>query len=225
MATAIIGIGTLGGTLARELASGGEPVILSASSQTKARKVAAEIGSPASAALNNRDAVQRADNVVFALWLDPMREVIDEVADLLPGKLVIDPSNPVSVAADGTLTRTLPEGQSSGELVATLLPQGTRFVKAFGSMGATMLASNAFRQPERAVLFYATDDAAAASEVERLIRIAGFDPAPAGGVAKAGRIEVGGDLHAWGGLNGRLVDRDEAALLVGPAERTSVIAK
>ena len=225
MATAVIGIGNLGGTVARELASGGEPVILSASSQAKARKAAAQIGSAASAALNNRDAVQRADNVVFALWLDPMREVIDEVADLLPGKLVIDPSNPVSVAADGTLTRTLPEGQSSGELVATLLPQGTRFAKAFGSMGATMLASNAFRQPQRAVLFYATDDAAAASEVERLIRIAGFDPAPAGGVAKAGRIEVGGDLHAWGGLNGRLVDRDEAALLVGPAERTSVIAK
>jgi len=198
MATAIIGIGNLGGTVARELASGGEPVILSASSQAKARKAAAQIGSAASAALNNRDAVQRADNVVFALWLDPMREVIDEVADLLPGKLVIDPSNPVSVAADGTLTRTLPEGQSSGELVATMLPQGTRFAKAFGSMGATMLASNAFRQPQRAVLFYATDDPAAASEVERLIRVAGFDPAPAGGVAKAGRIEVGGDLHAWG---------------------------
>jgi len=225
MATAIIGIGNLGGTVARELAVGGEPVILSASSLAKARKAAAQIGSAASAALNNRDAVQHADNVVFALWLDPMREVIDEVADLLPGKLVIDPSNPVSVAADGTLTRTLPEGQSSGELVATLLPQGTRFVKAFGSMGATMLASNAFRQPQRAVLFYATDDAAAASEVERLIRVAGFDPARAGGVANAGRIEVGGDLHAWGGLNGRLVDRDEAALLIGPAERISVVAK
>jgi predicted dinucleotide-binding enzyme len=225
MATAIIGIGNLGGAVARELAVGGEPVILSASSQAKARKAAAQIGSAASAALNNRDAVQRADNVVFALWLDPMREVIDEVADLLPGKLVIDPSNPVSVAADGTLTRTLTEGQSSGELVATLLPQGTRFAKAFGSMGVTMLASNAFRQPQRAVLFYATDDAAAASEVERLIRVAGFDPAPAGGVAKAGRIEVGGDLHAWGGLNGRLVNRDEAALLINPAERTSVVAK
>ena len=225
MATAIIGIGNLGGTVARELASGGEPVILSASSQAKARKAAAQIGSAASAALNNRDAVQRADNVVFALWLDPMREVIDEVADLLPGKLVIDPSNPVSVAADGTLTRTLPEGQSSGELVATLLPQGTRFAKAFGSMGATMLASNAFRQPQRAVLFYATDDPAAASEVERLIRVAGFDPAPAGGVAKAARIEVGGDLHPYGGLNGRLVDRDEAALVVGPAERTSARAR
>ena len=225
MATAIIGIGNLGSTVARELASGGETVILSATSPAKARKVAAEIGSPASAALNNRDAVQRADNVVLALWLDPMREVIGEVADLLPSKLVIDPSNPIAVAADGTFTRTLPEGQSSGELVASLLPQGTRFVKAFGSVAATMLASSAFRKPKPAVLFYATDDAKAATEVERLIRLAGFDPARAGGIAKSARIEVGGDLHPWGGLSGRLVDRDEAAALVDPAERTLEIAR
>ena len=225
MTTAIIGIGNLGATVARELASGGEPVVLSTTSQAKTKKLAAEIGGAASAALNNRDAIQRADNVLFALWLGTTREVIGEVVDLLPGKLVIDPSNPVSVAADGTLTRSLPEGQSSGELVATLLPEGTRFVKAFGSVAATMLASNAFRKPKRAVLFYATDDATAATEVERLIRIAGFDPARAGGVAKSARIEVGGDLHPWGGLNGRLVDRDEAASLVDQAERTSVRAR
>jgi predicted dinucleotide-binding enzyme len=224
MATAIIGLGNLGGTVARELAAGGEPVILSASSQAKARKAAAQIGSPAGAALNNRDAVQRADSVVFALWLDPMREVIDEVADLLPGKVVVDPSNPVSVAADGTLTRTLPEGQSSGELVASLLPQGARFVKAFGSMGATQLATNAHRTPQRAVLFYATDDAKAAAEVERLIQIAGFDPMRAGGITTSARIEVGGDLHPWGGLNGRLLNRDEAAALANSREQTTARA-
>ena len=48
--------------------------------------------------------VQRADAVILALWLDPMKAVIDEVADLLPGKLVIDPSNPkLSTAASGHL--------------------------------------------------------------------------------------------------------------------------
>jgi predicted dinucleotide-binding enzyme len=98
-------------------------------------------------------------------------------------------------------------------------------VKAFGSVAATMLASNAFRKPARAVLFYATDDAKAATEVERLIRIAGFDPALAGGVAKSARIEVGGDLHPYGGLNGRLVGRAEAASLVDPAVRRSVPAR
>ena len=225
MTTAIIGIGNLGATVARQLASGGEPVVLSATSQAKTKKLAAEFGGTASAALNNRDAIQRADNVLFALWLSSMREVIGEVSDLLPGKVVVDPSNPIHVSADGTFTRTLPEGQSSGEMVASLLPPGTRFVKAFGSVAATMLGSNSRRTPNRAVLFYATDDTKAATEVERLIRIAGFDPVPAGGVAKAGRIEVGGDLHPYGGLNGRLVDRDEASLLVTPEGRTSVVAK
>src|SRR5260370_2893830 len=179
MATAIVGIGNLGGTVASQLASGGEPVILSASSQAKASKAAAQIGRTASAALNHRDGVHGADNFVLALWLDPMREVIDEVADLLPGKVVVDPSNPIRVAADGTFTRTLPEGQSSGELVASLLPQGTRIVKAFGSVAATMLASNSRRTPKRAVLFDATDDAKTATEVELIIPAAGFEPSPA----------------------------------------------
>jgi predicted dinucleotide-binding enzyme len=74
--------------------------------------------------LDNRDAVQRADAVILALWLGPMKAVIDEVADLLPGKLVIDPSNPIAIAADGTVSRTLPDGQSAGEVVARWLPRG-----------------------------------------------------------------------------------------------------
>jgi hypothetical protein len=114
MSTAIIGIGNIGGTVARELAAGGEEVLLSATDHAGVEKLADEIGALATAAKDNRDAVQRADAVVLALWLDPMRGVIDEVADLLPGKLVIDPSNPVSYSADGTVSRTLPDGQSSG---------------------------------------------------------------------------------------------------------------
>jgi len=71
---------------------------------------------------------------------------------------------------------------------------------------------------------YATDDATAATEVERLIRIAGFDPKRAGGVTAWARIEVGGDLNPWGGLNGRLVDRDEAASLVDSVKQGSARA-
>lgn len=213
MSTAIIGIGNIGGTVARELAAGGEEVLLSATDHAAVEKLADEIGALATAAKDNRDAVQHADVVVLALWLDPMKGVIEEVADLLPGKLVIDPSNPVSYSADGTVSRTLPDEQSSGEVVAGLLPPGTRFVKAFGTMSAPMLASSANRDP-RAVLFYASDDDAAARDAERLIRTAGFEPVRAGGVRASIRIEVGGDLHAFGGLNGRLVDKDEAQSLL-----------
>ena len=215
MTTAIIGIGNIGGTVARDLAAGGESVVLSAGNPEEAKKLATEIGPRATAARNNLDAVEGATTVVLALWLDPMKGVIDEISGVLPGKLVIDTSNPIAVGADGSVTRTLPEGQSSGQLVSGLLPKGTRYAKAFGTLSAPMLASSAHRDPEPAVLFYATDDAQAATEVERLIKVAGFEPVKAGGVRDSLRIEVGGDLHPFGGLNGRLVDRDEARSLVG----------
>ena len=219
MTTAIIGIGNIGGTVARELAAGGESVVLAASDPAAAKKLAADIGGKAEAAGSNREAVERANTVVLALWLDAMKAVIPEVADLLPGKLVIDTSNPILVGADGSISRTLPDGQSSGQVVSGLLPKGTKYAKAFGTLSAPMLASSARRTPEPAVLFYASDDAGARPEVERLIKAAGFEPVLAGGVDSSLRIEVGGDLHAFGGLNGRLIDRTEAESLLAASIR------
>ena len=72
------------------------------------------------------------------------------------------------------------------------------------------------------MLFYATDDDAAATEVERLIGLAGFEPVRAGGVSDSLRIEVGGDLHAFGGLNGRLVAKQEAESLVTSPKAAAV---
>jgi predicted dinucleotide-binding enzyme len=134
--------------------------------------------------------------------------------------VVVDPTNPIGVDETGQTTRTLPEDQSSGSVVAAMLPSGAHYVKAFGTLGADSLASAANREPRRAVLLYATDDDAAAAAIERLIGVAGFDPLKVGGVADAGRIEVpGGDLHQGGGLNGQLLDLDQAraAVAAGPA--------
>jgi predicted dinucleotide-binding enzyme len=75
MTTAVIGIGNIGGTVARDLASGGEPLVLSAVNPDDLAKLVAEIGSRATAASSNRDAVQRADTIVLALWLGPMKTV------------------------------------------------------------------------------------------------------------------------------------------------------
>src|SRR2546428_11259546 len=121
MTTAIIGIGTIGGTVARDLTAGGEPVVLSAVNADDLAKLAAEIGSQATAAASNREAVQRADAIVLALWLGPLKTGIDEIADLLSGKLVIDTSNPIPVGADGKVSRTLPDGPAPGEVASRLL--------------------------------------------------------------------------------------------------------
>ena len=220
MATAVIGTGNIGGTLARHLVRGGEPVVLAAKDEANAAALARELGDLARAA-SVTEAIAEADAVVFAVWLDTTKELIATDARLLENKVVVDPSNPLGFDESGEMIRTLPEGQSAGSVVYHLLPAGAHYVKAFGSLAADALASAANREPQRAVLFYATDDDAAATTIERLIQAAGFDPLKAGGVADAGRIEMpGGDLHQ-AGLNGALLDLHEARVAVA-AERSAL---
>jgi len=208
MTTAIIGTGNIGGTLARHLVRGGEPVVLAAKDEANATALAQELGELARAA-SVEEAIAEADAGVFAVWLDTMKELIASDGRLLENKVVIDPSNPLGFDASGQMTRTLPEGESAGSVVAALLPAGAHYVKAFGTLAADSLATAANREP-RAVLFYATDDDTAAKAVERLIQTAGFEPLNVGGVTDAVRIEMpGGDLHQ-ASLNGAILDLEEA---------------
>jgi predicted dinucleotide-binding enzyme len=213
MTTAIMGVGTIGTIVARNLVRGGERVILANRDKSKADKLAAELGDLASSA-EVREAISKSDVVVLALWLDVMTFFIPEFGGKLVGKIVVDPSNPVGSDGKGGITRTLPVEQSSGQIVAGLLPRGTRFVKAFGTLSAESFASAARRTPERAVLFYATDDAGAGETVARLITAAGFDPVKVGGVEQAIRIEFGGDLSEFG-LKGKKLTIAEAEALIG----------
>jgi predicted dinucleotide-binding enzyme len=100
-------------------------------------------------------------------------------------------------------------------VVAGLLPDTSHYVKAFGTLSAPTLENAANRTPDRAVLFYATDDAEAQVAIERLISTAGFDPVKAGGVDAAVRIEFGGDLNEFG--LGHLVDVQEALAVASRA--------
>jgi 8-hydroxy-5-deazaflavin:NADPH oxidoreductase len=215
MTTAIIGVGNVGGALARHLTAGGEQVVLAAREEADAAALAGELGSLASAA-SVPEAIEAADVVVLAVWFDALKQLITDYGGLLDGKIVADPSNPLGINADGTLFRTLPDGQSQGSLVAAMLPAGTHYVKAFGTLDAGSLASSANQVPRRAVLFYATDDDRAGAAIERLITVAGFDPVRAGSLSEAGRIEMpGGDLHL--ATLGRLLDADEARAAVAAA--------
>jgi predicted dinucleotide-binding enzyme len=216
MTTAVIGVGQLGSALARNLVQGGEPVVVAARDDGHATALAGELG-PLAGSASVSQAIEEADTVVFAVWLGPLTPLIAENADRLRGKVVVDPTNPIKLGSNGTLERSLPVGQSSGSVVLGLLPPEAHYVKAFGSLGAQSLTSSANRSPRRAVLFYATDDAQAATTVERLISTAGFDPVRAGGLNDVARIEgPDGDL-SQGGLNSALLDTDEARAAVAAA--------
>ncbi|HTU77255.1 MAG TPA: NAD(P)-binding domain-containing protein [Solirubrobacteraceae bacterium] len=207
MTTAVIGTGVLGSVIARLLASGGETLRLSSADNESARTLAAQIGPAALVAVDNHDALQDADAVVLALRFAVLKGVIGEIADRLTDKLVVVPSNPLGTDAQGHVSRLLPRGQSSGEVLAGWLPAGARLAMAFGTLSADVLESSSTRSPEPAVLFYVTDDDRAGEQVERLIRTAGFEPLKAGELRQSGRLEVDGDLHD---------------LVVGPAEARSL---
>ena len=214
MTTAIMGVGKIGTIVARNLVQGGERVVLANRDKSKADKLAVELGELASSA-EVADAIAQSDVVVLAIWFDVMKFFIPEFGEKLVGKIVVDPSNPVGSDGKGGFKKTIPADQSSGQIIAHLLPNGAKFVKAFGTLSAESLAGASRRAPERAVLFYAADDAGAGEAVARLITAAGFDPVKVGGADQSIRIEVGGDLAQFGGLNGKLLTVAEAEALIG----------
>jgi predicted dinucleotide-binding enzyme len=205
---AIIGTGNIGSRLAANFAAGGQDFLLAGRDQEAARKIASDLDGHAEV-VSVDEAVERADVLVCALWLDAFEQVIAQYGDRLAGKVIVDPSNPVGPDDAGNYRKVIGEQESSGQLLAGLLPAGARLVKAFGTLSAPTLSAAARREPERAVQFYAADDAAAGDLVADLIRAGGYEPVRVGGLDQSIRIEMFGDLHEYGAL-GRVVTRSEA---------------
>jgi len=205
---AIIGTGNIGSRLAANFAAGDQDFLLADRDQETARKLASGLGGHAEA-VSIDQAVEQADVLVFALWLDAFEQLIAQYGDRLAGKVIVDPSNPVGPDGGGGYRKVIGEQESSGQILAGLLPAGTRLVKAFGTLSAPSLSAAARREPERAVQFYAADDDAAGDLVADLIRADGFEPVRVGGLDQSIRIEMFGDLHEYGAL-GRVVTKSEA---------------
>nr|WP_120492702.1 NAD(P)-binding domain-containing protein [Corynebacterium lactis] len=214
MTTAVIGVGNIGKGVITGLARGGEKLLIANRTDSKAEALAAELGEGVTA-VSIDEAVERADTIILAIWFADQQKFITERGAELAGKLIIDPSNPIGFDDKGQVFRTVDDGVSSGQLNRDSLADGVKFAKAFGTLSADSLASGANKDPKVA-LFYASDENTAGqgagnagakgeidSEVERLISVAGFTPVKAGSIDEASlRIEVLGDLHPFGGLNG-----------------------
>ncbi|MEV6066228.1 NAD(P)-binding domain-containing protein [Nocardia sp. NPDC052001] len=208
MTIAIIGTGNIGRRLASHLTEGGVDILLAGRELDETCSQALELGAYATAVTVD-EAVERAEILILAVWFDTIRELVATYGDRLRGKIIVDPSNPIAPDGQGGFVKTIGADESSGQLLAALLPAGTRLVKAFGTLSAESLDTAAHRTPELAVAFYATDDEAAGKVVAQLISAAGFDPVHAGGIDASIRLEVFGDLHEFGAL-GRTVNRAEA---------------
>jgi hypothetical protein len=205
---AIIGTGNIGGRLAANFAAGGQDFLLAGRDQEAARKLASDLDGHAEV-VSIDEAVERANVLVPAVWLDAFEQLIAQYGDRLAGKVIVDPSNPVGPDDAGNYRKVIGEQESSGQILSGLLPSGARLVKAFGTLSAPTLSAAAWREPERAVQFYAADDDEAGDLVADLIRADGYEPVRVGGLDQSIRIEMFGDLHEYGAL-GRVVTKSEA---------------
>jgi 8-hydroxy-5-deazaflavin:NADPH oxidoreductase len=181
MKVTIIGLGNIGSCLAANLVAGGQSVIISERNLAKAEALATKLG-PKAQALPIDDAVKAADVVILAIWFAAIKDFVVAHRNALCGKVVVDPSNPIAPDGKGGFKNTIPADQSSGVIIAGLLPESTELVKAFGTLGAESLGSGANRKPEPAVLFHATDYPEAGRAVAKLISLSGFAPVSVGGI-------------------------------------------
>jgi 8-hydroxy-5-deazaflavin:NADPH oxidoreductase len=205
---AIIGAGNIGSRLAANFAAGGQDFLLAGRDQEAVGKIASDLDGHAEV-VSVDEAVERGDVLVLAVWFDSFKQLITQYGERLAGKVIVDPTNPVGPDGSGGYRKFIGERESSGEILAGLLPAGTPLVKAFGTLSAPTLSTAARQEPERAVQFYAADDDAAGDLVAELIRAGGYEPVRVGGLDQSIRIEMYGDLHEYGAL-GRVVTKTEA---------------
>jgi 8-hydroxy-5-deazaflavin:NADPH oxidoreductase len=118
-----------------------------------------------------------------------------DVAKALPtwnGKIIVDVTNAYGVSPEEL------GGEPSAIVVARAFA-GARLVKGFNHLGASVLGRDPAVNGGRRVVFLASDDDSAASEIGALAERLGFAPVELGGLGEGGLL-VHGRGNSWGHL-------------------------
>src|ERR1700689_5234376 len=134
---AIIGTGNLGGRIATAFAAGGQDFLLAGRDADAAGKLASALDGHAEV-VSVDEAVDRADVLLLAVWFDAFKELIAQYGDRLAGKVIVDPTNPVGPDGKGGFQKIIGEQESSGQILAGLLPPGARRGKAVGGLDQSL---------------------------------------------------------------------------------------
>ena len=175
----VIGAGNIGSAVAQIALKAGASVQVLTRDAAKAAAVspqvsAGTIGEPV-----------LGDIVVLALPYPAFGAVLAAYPAGLPGKVVVDPSNPINFSTGDIVID--PVGSSAAAELAEKLA-GAKVLKAFNTNFAATLASGTTGGVTTAVLV-AGDDADAKATVTHLLDQFGFDTVDAGPLAEGWRIQ------------------------------------
>jgi 8-hydroxy-5-deazaflavin:NADPH oxidoreductase len=182
---AMIGTGNVGAALGRRFAENGHTVVYGSRNPNAAdvRELVAATGHGA-VAVTPAEAAERGDIVILAVPWNAAENVVRSLGDL-DGKIVVDPTNPRLMAADGFADYPI-EG-SIAERIAQLAP-GAHVVKGFNTLGSeTMLEPQLAGGP--VTLPLVGDDRAAKERIAALAREIGLEAVDVGPLRHARIVE------------------------------------
>ena len=185
MKIGVIGSGQVGQTLAQGLKKHGYEARIASRSPEKlaefSKSSGIQAGTPA-------DVAAWAEAVVLAVKGDAAEAALREAgAANVNGKLVIDTTNPIAPEPpeDGVLRFFTSPNDSLMERSQAAFP-GAKLVKAFNSVGNTLMVDPVFPGGAKPTMFYCGNDAGAKAIVKRILDEFGWDAADMG-TAKAAR--------------------------------------
>jgi predicted dinucleotide-binding enzyme len=191
---AIIGFGHIGQALAKAFARKGIEVSVATTRDPESfASDAAAIG-PEIIPTTLAEAV-KADVIFLAVRF----ESHPDVAKVLPnweGKTIVDVTNAYGVPLEQL------GGQPSARVVAQAFTGG-KLVKGFNHLGAAILEQDPAVHGGRRVVYLASDDDSAATEIGELAKNLGFSPIQLGGLSEGGLL-----VQAHGNSWGKLIFKD-----------------
>ncbi|ANN80654.1 NADPH-dependent F420 reductase [Bordetella flabilis] len=184
----VIGAGNVGGTVGGLWVRAGYSVMFSSRHPDTLKALAGRLG-PLASTGTPAEAARYGDVLFVAVPYGALPALGRELAEPMHGKVVLDACNPFP-GRDGPIAEpALHDGV--GLTSAALLP-GTRLVRAFNSLGASTVGSQAHRAGTPLAIPIAGDDADALAVASRLIRDAGLEPVVIGPLAAARLTQPGG---------------------------------
>ncbi|MDR7417807.1 MAG: NADPH-dependent F420 reductase [Armatimonadota bacterium] len=186
---ALTSIGILGGTgdlghgLAIRLCARGHDVIIGSRSPERGAEVARRLGLHNARGASNLQAAHDAEIVVVACPFEGHAALIEELAGVLAGKLVIDATVPL-----GPGFRYVPPPAGSAAAETQALVPSARVVAAFHTLSARLLADLA--RPLDQDVLVCGDDAEARARAIDLANSIGARGVDAGGLAFAATVEA-----------------------------------
>lgn len=184
----ILGAGKVGIVLAQLALKAGYQVYIAGSGNPEKIALSIKVLAPGAVAVTKNEAAAKGELVILALPLSKYKSIpVNELRD----KIVIDSMNHWP-EVDGPRADTVPDNQSSSELIQEYLP-GSRVVKALSHMGYHELFDNPKppNTPHRKAIAIAADSPADAEVVAHFINSLGFDPLYIGDLKQGSSLEPG----------------------------------